>query len=70
MRIKEGVRVIGRRTLIGTAVAAVYFGVELTAYRTRGVKDGINTGLSGAVVGGYLGALGEPSRFDAIWVNV
>jgi hypothetical protein len=59
MRIKEGIQVVGRRTLIGTVVAAVYFGVELAAYRARGVQDGANTGLAGAIVGGYLGSLGE-----------
>jgi hypothetical protein len=46
-----------------TGIAALYFGVELAAFRLRGADDWRNTAAAGAVAGGYLGTLlPGPSR--------
>jgi hypothetical protein len=60
MRFKQGVRVVGRHSLIATGVAALYYGIETGASRARdGVVDAWNTAAGGAVAGGYLGVYGE-----------
>lgn len=63
MRFKEGVRFVGRQTLLATGVAALYFGVELGSQLWREQEGWANTALAGAAAGGYLGTmLPGPSR--------
>lgn len=79
MRFKQGVRVVGRNSLIATGVAALYYGIEAGASRARGgVVDAWNTAAGGAVAGGYLGVYGEcvggavwggRARDRSVWVG-
>lgn len=57
---REGLRTVGRQTLLITGVAGLYFGTELGVGLWREQQgDWANTAAAGALAGGLLGSRGE-----------
>lgn len=57
---REGLRTVGRQTLLITGVAGLYFGTELGVGLWREQQgDWANTAAAGALAGGVLGSRGE-----------